>query len=528
MALRYAAPAGVVTDAFAWNGTAGIKWALTSGGTGGQAIPTATDDVIFDAATASASYTITRTVAQSLRSLTLGPPSSGTATFVNASNVTLGVGGLTIAASGVVATGWTGFIVVTGATNTLNTNGVSLSSFLVLNGAGSNVTLGSNFNTSRTVQLTVTGVSLLLNGKVLTCGTLTSVSGATINFGTTGSAIINATATGTVLSLAGSTTNPGSVTVNTGTFSTTVFTGVSSAVPLTLTSSSSAPTITFSGSGISYVTSLTLSGFTGTISNAGGLAVNSSFAIPTGLGGGSGGWTNTGSLRVNGTLVTNGRTLGGSLTNNGAFVTTTLGSDVTAASLSFTDPAALYVGTYTLSVGTITLLTADTTYPSIYMSGGRIVVTGSSAQDIGSATFGSGSVIEFTTAASRTLSGSGSANLTLINSAGTLTFTFGLTANTLQASTGIIQLAASQTTTVSTVTLSNSTLRSAMAGTPATISKASGTVNFTGMTFRDITATGGAVWNAYTSNGNVDGGGNTGINFSPTTTNSGNFFALLT
>jgi hypothetical protein len=76
--------------------------------------------------------------------------------------------------------------------------------------------------------------------------------------------------------------------------------------------------------------------------------------------------------------------------------------------------------------------------------------------------------------------------------------------------------------------LSNSTLRSATAGTPATIYKASGTVNFVGMTFRDIAATGGAVWRAPSNLGNVNSGGNTGIDFSPTTTNSGNFFALLT
>lgn len=34
-----------------WNATAGTKWALTSGGTGGQAVPTIYDDVIFDSGT---------------------------------------------------------------------------------------------------------------------------------------------------------------------------------------------------------------------------------------------------------------------------------------------------------------------------------------------------------------------------------------------------------------------------------------------------------------------------------------------
>ena len=32
-----------------WDGTAGTKWALTSGGAGGQAVPTSADDVFFSA-----------------------------------------------------------------------------------------------------------------------------------------------------------------------------------------------------------------------------------------------------------------------------------------------------------------------------------------------------------------------------------------------------------------------------------------------------------------------------------------------
>ena len=31
-----------------WDGTAGTKWATTSGGAGGSAIPTTADDVYFD------------------------------------------------------------------------------------------------------------------------------------------------------------------------------------------------------------------------------------------------------------------------------------------------------------------------------------------------------------------------------------------------------------------------------------------------------------------------------------------------
>jgi hypothetical protein len=42
-----------------WNTTAGTKWALTSGGAGGQAVPTSADDVFFDAASGAVVATIT-------------------------------------------------------------------------------------------------------------------------------------------------------------------------------------------------------------------------------------------------------------------------------------------------------------------------------------------------------------------------------------------------------------------------------------------------------------------------------------
>ena len=32
-----------------WDGTAGTKWAATSGGAGGESVPTSADDVFFDA-----------------------------------------------------------------------------------------------------------------------------------------------------------------------------------------------------------------------------------------------------------------------------------------------------------------------------------------------------------------------------------------------------------------------------------------------------------------------------------------------
>lgn len=56
-------------------------------------------------------------------------------------------------------------------------------------------------------------------------------------------------------------------------------------------------------------------------------------------------------------------------------------------------------------------------------------------------------------------------------------------------------------------------LQSTVAGSQATISDASGTNTATYLTVQDIVATGGAVWNAYTTSGNVNAGNNVNWNF---------------
>jgi len=53
MALRY-----WVGGTATWDGTAGSKWSLTSGGVGGQAVPTSADDVIFNNASGINTVTI--------------------------------------------------------------------------------------------------------------------------------------------------------------------------------------------------------------------------------------------------------------------------------------------------------------------------------------------------------------------------------------------------------------------------------------------------------------------------------------
>jgi hypothetical protein len=90
----------------------------------------------------------------------------------------------------------------------------------------------------------------------------------------------------------------------------------------------------------------------------------------------------------------------------------------------------------------------------------------------------------------------------------TRTFTF---------TNGTVQLKAGVTTTVGAFATSGTNqkfLQSTTAGSQATLSDAGGTVDAIYLTIKDINATGGATWNAYTTNNNVDAGNNLGWDFS--------------
>lgn len=81
---------------------------------------------------------------------------------------------------------------------------------------------------------------------------------------------------------------------------------------------------------------------------------------------------------------------------------------------------------------------------------------------------------------------------------------------------GTVQLKNGVTSTVGNFLTSGTNqkfLQSTTLGSQATLSEVSGTVNASYLTIRDINATGGATWNAYTDNGNIDAGNVDGWNF---------------
>ena len=79
-----------------------------------------------------------------------------------------------------------------------------------------------------------------------------------------------------------------------------------------------------------------------------------------------------------------------------------------------------------------------------------------------------------------------------------------------------MQLKASVTSTVGALATSGTNqkfLQSTLAGTKATLSQVTGTISVGYLTIKDINATGGATFNAYTVNNNVNAGNNLGWDF---------------
>ena len=169
-----------------WDLTAGTKWALTSGGAGGQAVPTAADDVFFDAA--SGANTVTVSGFRVAKSVTC-TGFTGTIAGANTNGITIS-GSLTL----VAGMGYTATIqLFFNSTGTIITAGKTLTNITFE--AGSNVTLGGAVTTSATGVCTLTAGALNLNNFTLTVATFQSNNSnvRSIAFGTGSIALISAT-----------------------------------------------------------------------------------------------------------------------------------------------------------------------------------------------------------------------------------------------------------------------------------------------------------------------------------------------
>ena len=167
---------------------------------------------------------------------------------------------------------------------------------------------------------------------------------------------------------------------------------------------------------------------------------------------------------------------------------------------------------FTGFAGTLTN-TAMTIYGNLLLVSGMTLTAGANAT-----TFAGTSGTQQITTALKTLD----FPLTFNGIGGTFAFQDALTQGATRAFTvtnGTVQLKASATSTVGSFVTSGTNqkfLQSTSAGTQATLSKASGVVNTSYLTIQDIFANGGATWNSFYSNGNLDNGNNTNWIFGET------------
>lgn len=148
--------------------------------------------------------------------------------------------------------------------------------------------------------------------------------------------------------------------------------------------------------------------------------------------------------------------------------------------------------------------------------GDLTIVSGMTLTNTGSIVFAATSGTKQITTALKTFD----CAITFNGVGGTFAFQDALTQGSTRATTitnGTVQLKAGATSTVGSFATSGTSqkfLQSTTAGSQATLSDASGTNNLSNTTIQDINATGGATWNAYTTNNNVDAGNNLGWDFS--------------
>jgi hypothetical protein len=513
-------------------------WATTAGGTPATAnfpLPqdtaTIVDTGLNAAATITCSNVFTGTIDASARTLAATITNSGSQTYLT--------GDLNLST----------VVTFSGATETVN-----------LLGRGSQVirmTPTSNLrytfdcaSGSYALQTNISVLSVILTSGTLNLQTYTltaqsftssGTTARTLAFGT-GNIVVNGTGTvwntGTATNLTVTGTSAVNVSNNTATATTVSPGSPTEANSISFNFTTGTYALTFSAGS---VRNLNFTGFAGTIANA-TKTIYGNLTLAAAYTAGTNAWTFAGTSGTQ-TITSGGFTVDWPLTFDGVGGTFALGGALTVGSTRLTTltNGTLSLAGFTYSTGTFATATGT---KNITFNAGTLTVTGSGATAFNNAqptnfttTAGTGTgYISMSSATAKTFVGGGSTfNATLTQSgAGALTITgsnsFADLTNTTQP-VSVLFTAATTTTFTSGFSLAGTagnlvTIGSVTAASH-TLSKASGTVSVSYCTISQSTATGGASWQALTSNGNVDGGNNTGWNFGntnyPITANSGTY-----
>ena len=225
-----------------WDGTAGTKWAATSGGTGGETVPTLSDNVFFDAASGTVTATISATAnCENLNFTGFTGTIAGTSALNVYGSLTLSTG-MTRTYSGVLT------MRATATGKTITMNGKSLAN-ITFAGAGGGWTLQDSFTISGSAysnQITHTNGTLDTNGVSVSCNNYRNTGTSTRELILGASTFTCTGASGGPWEIASST----GMTLNAGT-STIIF------------SNNSSNSRTFTGAGFTY-NKLTIGGNTAT------------------------------------------------------------------------------------------------------------------------------------------------------------------------------------------------------------------------------------------------------------------------
>jgi hypothetical protein len=511
-----------------WDNTAGTKWSATSGGAGGASVPFTADDVFFDAA--SGAVTVTTGATAYARNLNF---TGFTGTFAGA-NALLVTGSLTLG-SGMTRT-FTGPINLGSAltTNTVTSNGITLANQLQFS-SGGKWTLQDALNNPTGYTFLSAGTVDLNNQQWTTLNFESSNNNVrAVNFGTQGMNLVGTSQGVYIVPNLTNMTYSGTprITLTTAASSGTRIIyngdsgGASETKAISVRVSAGTDSINIVNSATSAINDLDFTGFTGAFLSGerviyGNLTLGIGMTISnntadTVFGSTSGTKTITSNgVSFDGPIVFNGA--GGSwsfadnFTQNSARATTLTNGTVNGNGKNIT------LGSFALGSGTKTLTLGTGTWTVAASGTSWNANTNSSNLTVSPST----GTVAMTSASAKTFAGGGFTWPTLNQGgAGALTIqqanTFANITNTVQPAT--ITFPASTTTTVNAFGVSGTsgnqiTLNSSTAGTQATLSDISGINSVRFCSIQDVAATGGATWVAFTENGNVDSGNNTGWGF---------------
>lgn len=442
--------------------------------------------------------------------------------------------GMTVTAAAVTHT-----YAATSGTQTITSNGKTYGCSITQSGAGGTVALADALTLTAT-----TGTYTLTNG-ALDLGTFTATMGIfssnnsntrSITFGAGAKFVLNASgATIYAVNTATNMTISGTSRVEC-TYSGAVGTRVVNNGGTGTGSASNAPnvyvtagtdTFTLSGDPAAWYGTVDFTGFAGTFTNAtrnlsGSLVISTGMTVSAGA-------TTTVFAATSGTktITSNGKTLDFPITVNGVGGIIQLADALTMGSgrLLTLTAGTLDINDLTLTAGTFS--GTGSTARTLDFGTGSLVVVGAGASAFDATTitnltvtYSTGAKVSMTNAAAKTFIGGGASWPKLEQAgAGALTITGSNTFSDITNTTQPVSVlfTAGTTSTFSAFSLSGTlgnlvTIGSVTAASHA-LSKTSGTVSVSYCTISRSDAAGGASWLASTTNGNVDGGNNTGWNF---------------